>query len=76
MIYQIKIEEHIDHQWTEFFEGLEIISNENCDTLITGEVVDQAALHGFLKRVRDLGLTLVSVNRVESDLSQGVDSGE
>ena len=76
MIYQIKIEEHIDHQWTVFFEGLEITSNENCDTLITGEVVDQAALHGFLKRVRDLGLTLVSVNRVESDLSQGVDSGE
>ena len=74
MVYQIRLEEHIDHQWTDWFEGLTITQKDNGDTLITGQVLDQAALHGLLKKVRDLGLTLVSVIRVESSRRQGYDA--
>ena len=73
MIYQIKLEEHLDHQRTDWFEGLAITLTDNGGTLITGQVVDQAALHGLLKKIRDLGLTLVSVTRVESGRTQDVD---
>ena len=76
MIYQFRLEEHIDRQWTDLFEGLAITSKENGDTLITGQVVDQAALHGLLKKVRDLGLTLVSVIRIEPDQIQASDAQE
>jgi hypothetical protein len=65
MVYQIRIKGHLGHQWTEWFEGLTITLEEDGDTLLTGPVVDQAALHGLLKKVRDLGMPLVSVNRVE-----------
>jgi hypothetical protein len=64
MIYQIRIKGHLDLQWTDWFEGLTIMLEENGDTLLTGPVVDQAALHGLLKQVRDLGMPLLSVNRV------------
>ena len=74
MIYQIRLEEHIDRQWTDWFEGLDITLQDNGDMLLTGQVVDQAALHGLLKKVRDLGLTLVSVIRVESGRTEGVDA--
>ena len=62
--YQIRIEGHLGGQWTDWFEGLTITLEEDGDTLLTGPVVDQAALHGLLKKVRDLGLPLVSVVRV------------
>ena len=65
MIYQIRIKGHLGHQWTDWFEGLTITLEDNGDTLLTGPVVDQAALHGLLKKVRDLGMPLLSVNRVE-----------
>ena len=65
MIYQIRIKGHLGGQWSDWFEGLTITLEENGDTLLTGPVVDQAALHGLLKRVRDLGMPLLSVNRVE-----------
>jgi hypothetical protein len=65
MVYQIRIKGHLGHQWTDWFEGLSITLEDNGDTLLTGSVVDQAALHGLLKRVRDLGMPLISVNRVE-----------
>ena len=65
MVYQIRIKDHLDSQWADWFGGLAITLEEDGDTLLTGPVVDQAALHGLLKRVRDLGLTLVSVNPVE-----------
>jgi hypothetical protein len=65
LIYQIRIEGHLDQQWADWFEGLTITLEENGDTLLTGPVIDQAALHGLLKKVRDLGLPLVSVNPVE-----------
>jgi hypothetical protein len=64
-IYQIRIKGHLGHEWEEWFDGLSIDLEENGDTLLTGPVIDQADLHGLLKKVRDLGMPLVSVNRVE-----------
>jgi hypothetical protein len=57
--YEIRLQGHLDARWTKWFDGL------NGDTLLSGPVVDQAALHGLLKKVRDLGLPLVSVSPVE-----------
>jgi hypothetical protein len=65
MVCQMRIEGHLDDQWTDWFGGMTITLEENGDTLLTGPVIDQAALFGLLKKVRDLGMTLVSVNRVE-----------
>jgi hypothetical protein len=64
IVYQIRLKGHLGCQWTEWFEGLTITLEENGETLLTGPVVDQAALHGLLKKVRDLGLPLLSVMRV------------
>ena len=64
MVYQIKIKGHGSYQWTDWFEGLTVTLQENGDTLLTGIVVDQAALYGLLKRIRDLGISLLSVNAV------------
>lgn len=65
IIYQIRIEGHLGSQWAGWFDDLTITLEEDGHTLITGPVTDQAALHGLLKKVRDLGLPLVSVNPVE-----------
>jgi hypothetical protein len=65
VVYQIKIKGHLGREWTDWFEGLTITLVEDGDTLLTGPVVDQAALHGLLKKVRDLGMPLVSVSPVE-----------
>lgn len=67
LVYQIRIEGHLGRQWTEWFEGLTITPEENGDTLVTGPVVDQAALYGLLRKVRDLGLPLLSVTRLQPD---------
>jgi len=65
LIYQIRIKGHLSREWTDWFEGLSITLEENGDTFLTGPVIDQAALYGLLKKVRDLGMPLVSVSLVE-----------
>ncbi len=65
MIYQIRIKGHLDRRWTDWFGGMTITLEENGYTLLTGPVVDQAALHGLLRKVRDLGMPLVSAIRVK-----------
>lgn len=65
VVYQIRLKGHLGSQWTDWFEGLTITLEEDGDTLLTGLVVDQSALHGLLKKVRDLGIPLVSVVQVQ-----------
>lgn len=65
VICEIRIKGHLGPQWANLFEGLTITLEDNGDTRLTGPVVDQAALHGLLKKVRDFGMPLVSVNQVQ-----------
>jgi hypothetical protein len=65
--YEIRLKGHLDDRWAEWFGGLTITLEDNGDTLLTGTVVDQTALHGLLKKVRDLGVPLLSVNFVSPD---------
>ena len=65
MVYQIRVKGHLGRQWTDWFEGMTITLEEGGDTLLTGPVVDQAALHGLLRKVRDLGMPLISAIRVK-----------
>jgi hypothetical protein len=61
LVYQIRVRGHLGHQWTGWFEGFTVTLQKNGETVLTGPVVDQAALHGLLKKIRDDGLPLVSV---------------
>ncbi len=65
MVYQIRIKGHLGREWTDWFGSLTLTLEDNGETLLTGPVVDQAALHGVLKKVRDLGMPLLSVNRMK-----------
>jgi hypothetical protein len=65
-VYQIKLAGHLGCQWSDWFGGLSVTLDDDGNTVLTGPVVDQAALHGLLKKVRDLGLPLISVNRIEA----------
>ena len=64
MVYQIRVKGHLGRQWTDWFEGLSITLEDNGETLLTGPVVDQATLHGLLRKVRDVGMPLLAVIRV------------
>ncbi|RPJ39905.1 MAG: hypothetical protein EHM21_15260 [Chloroflexi bacterium] len=64
MVYEIRIKGHLGRQWQEWFGDLTITLEEDGNTLLTGPVIDQAALHGYLRKVRDLGMPLLSVNSV------------
>ncbi len=76
MVYQIRIKGHLGRQWTDWFEGLTITLEEDGDTLLTGPVIDQSALYGLLKKVRDLGMPLLSVNRVESLQAEALETNQ
>ena len=65
--YQIRLEGHLDPKWSDWFDGLTIRLEKNGDTLLTGPVIDQAALHGLFRKVRDLGVPLISVIRLENN---------
>ncbi len=67
IVYQIRIKGHLGCEWTGWFGGLTIALEDNGHTLLTGPVIDQAALHGLLRTVRDLGMPLLSVVRVEPE---------
>jgi len=62
--YEIKLKGHLDQSWADWFEGLTFSHESDGTTILSGENIDQAALHGLLKRIRDLGLPLISVNQV------------
>jgi hypothetical protein len=72
-VYQVRIDGHLGRQWTDWFEGLTITLEDNGETLLVGPVTDQADLHGLLKKVRDLGMPLVSVSRVEPGQAVGAE---
>ena len=74
-LYEIRIKGHLADRWAEWFEGLTLTREDNGETLLSGPVVDQAALHGLLKKVRDLGLPLLSVMQVEPKQAKGPDAG-
>lgn len=61
MIYQIRIKGHLGRHWSDWFEGLTITLEDNGETLLTGLVLDQAALYGLLRKVRNAGMPLISV---------------
>ena len=69
--YRIRVGGHLDSGWSEWFEGLLLTREANGETVLSGPIADEAALHGVLAKVRDLGLPLLAVNRVEPGLEQG-----
>ena len=73
-VYQIRIKGHLDHKWADWFGGLSITLQTNGDTLLTGPVVDQAALYGMLKKVRDLSMSLLSLTHVKTGHTDVPDS--
>jgi hypothetical protein len=66
-VYEIRVKGHLGGRWSEWFDGLEITNLKNGEALLSGEIADQAALHGVLAKVRDLGLPLVAVSGVGPD---------
>ena len=65
LVYQIRLQGHLGRNWTHWFGDVTITLEDNGETLLTGQVVDQAALHGLLRKVRDLGMPLISAIRVK-----------
>ena len=76
MVYQIRIKGHLGREWTDWFGGLTITLEDNGETLLTGPVVDQAALYGVLRKVRDVGMPLLSVICVKPGEAEASDVNE
>jgi hypothetical protein len=68
--YEIRLEGHLDRRWSAWFDGLHLTNEADGTTTISGTVIDQAALHGLLQKVRDLGLPLLSVTQVGTDRTE------
>lgn len=66
-VYRIRLKERLDKHWSSWLGGLEVVHEANGETMLIGEVVDQAALHGLLSKVRDLQLTLLSISSLEEE---------
>jgi hypothetical protein len=73
IVYQIRCHGHLGAQWTDWFNGLSMKQEKNGDTLLIGHWTDQAELYGVLKKVRDLGMPLLSVNRLNFSLKDAPD---
>ncbi|HCI81001.1 MAG TPA: hypothetical protein DHW02_15075 [Ktedonobacter sp.] len=66
-VYRITIKGHLDSEWSDWFNGLTIMREDNGETVLSGPVVDQTALHGILMRIRDLGLPLLSLTCIKPE---------
>ncbi len=75
MYYRIQVRGHLSDQWQAWFDGLALENQANGDAVLSGPISDQAALHGILHRIRDLGLTLVALNWIE-DWNEGGGDGQ
>ena len=69
--YEIRLKGQLNARWADWFDDMTITLDNNGDTLLSGPVVDQAALHGLLKKIRDVGLTLLSVNSFKQEGTEG-----
>jgi len=74
--YHIRIKGHLDERWTDWFDGVTIILEDNGETLIICSGADQAALHGLLKKIRNLGLSLLSLHQIHPDQNEIPESDE
>ena len=72
-VYEIRLQGHLDQRWAGSFAGLSFTHERDGTTTLRGRVIDQAALHGFLRKVRDLGLPLIAVSRLEQPPAHGPD---
>ena len=68
-VYQIVIKGHLDSEWSEWFDGLTVTMVDNGATILSGPIIEQTALHGVLIKIRDLGLPLLSLTRIDPDIS-------
>ena len=75
-LYEIRLKGHLDARWTDWFEGLTLIHASDGTTILTVQVIDQPSLHGLLRKVRDVGLPLVSVLQVDPDQAEGTNHSE
>jgi len=69
-MYEIRLQGQLDQRWSDWFEGFTLAIQSDGTTTLTGPVTDQAALHGLLRRISDLGVTLISVNELDKENEQ------